>query len=126
MEIRNPIYNEFGTIDCEINHPSFGWIPYTASSDDVEQLGRDIYAQALLLNPNPYVAPSPPPPPSLEELSEEARITRNNLLTKSDWTQLPDAPVDKDVWATYRQQLRDITLQSGFPENIIWPDPPVT
>ena len=50
----------------------------------------------------------------------ETRI-RNNLLQESDWTQTLDAPVDKVVWAAYRQQLRDVTSQPEFPQNIIWP-----
>jgi hypothetical protein len=51
------------------------------------------------------------------------RAERNEKLAACDWTQLPDAPVDKAAWATYRQQLRDITLQSD-PFNIVWPTPP--
>lgn len=47
METRNAIYNEHGTIDCEINHPEFGWIPFTASPDDVEAHGKAIYAELL-------------------------------------------------------------------------------
>jgi hypothetical protein len=48
------------------------------------------------------------------------RNQRNQLLKDSDWTQLADAPVDKLVWSTYRQELRDITQQSD-PFNIVWP-----
>jgi hypothetical protein len=51
------------------------------------------------------------------------REERNEKLAECDWTQLPDAPVDKAAWATYRQELRDITLQPD-PFNIIWPTPP--
>lgn len=53
-----------------------------------------------------------------------ARGDRNNRLAKSDWTQIPDATVDKAVWATYRQSLRDITVQDGFPHTITWPEEP--
>ena len=35
------------------------------------------------------------------------RAIRNDLLAQSDWTQLPDATVDREAWATYRQALRD-------------------
>jgi hypothetical protein len=63
-------------------------------------------------------------PPSVEKLASEARVKRNELLAASDWTQVIDAPVDQAVWATYRQELRDITTQPGFPENIIWPMQP--
>lgn len=52
------------------------------------------------------------------------RAKRNKLLQNSDWTQLPDAPLaTKVAWITYRQQLRDITLQPD-PFHIIWPTPP--
>ena len=59
-----------------------------------------------------------------EEKAESARKRRNTLLTQSDWTQVADAPVDKAAWATYRQALRDITLQDGFPHEIEWPQKP--
>ena len=56
--------------------------------------------------------------------SKNVRTNRNQLLADCDWTQLPDAPVDKAVWATYRQKLRDVTSQTGFPWNITWPEAP--
>ena len=37
----------------------------------------------------------------------EMRQLRDSLLAASDWTQLPDAPVDSASWANYREQLRD-------------------
>jgi hypothetical protein len=52
---------------------------------------------------------------------------RNKLLTNTDWvvtramdqgTQVPEA------WSTYRQQLRDITQQTGYPFTVTWPTPP--
>lgn len=52
------------------------------------------------------------------------REKRNQLLAQSDWTQLADSPVNKSAWATYRQGLRDITAQSGFPWTIVWPTKP--
>jgi len=58
------------------------------------------------------------------QLAEEARDKRNTLLTSSDYTQLSDSPRDKQAWATYRQALRDITDQEGFPETIVWPVKP--
>jgi hypothetical protein len=51
------------------------------------------------------------------------RAERNKLLVESDWTQLPDAPVDAAAWATYRQALRDITDQAN-PFAVIWPESP--
>jgi hypothetical protein len=52
---------------------------------------------------------------------------RNALLQQSDWTQIPNNPLtveQQQKWAYYRQQLRDITSQSGYPFNVVWPTPP--
>lgn len=50
---------------------------------------------------------------------------RSRLLNLSDWTQLPDVPLNtKSQWAAYRQQLRDITAQSGYPFDVVWPVAP--
>ena len=56
--------------------------------------------------------------------SQSIRAQRNKLLKDSDWTQVSDAPVDKAAWATYRQALRDITEQDGFPVNVEFPAEP--
>lgn len=62
--------------------------------------------------------------PTQEQLATEARAKRNALLAASDWTQVADSPVDQAAWAVYRQALRDITSQSGFPLKITWPAQP--
>ena len=52
------------------------------------------------------------------------RNKREKLLFASDWTQLPDVEItNKTAWATYRQELRNITNQPD-PFNITWPTPP--
>lgn len=56
-----------------------------------------------------------------EARASEIRNERNNRLAQCDWTQLSDAPVDKDAWGAYRQSLRDITGQANFPSEVIWP-----
>ena len=58
------------------------------------------------------------------EQAKSVRATRDTKLAECDWTQVADAPVDKTVWATYRQALRDVTAQEGFPWTITWPDAP--
>ncbi len=58
------------------------------------------------------------------EQGEAVRRTRNQRLTETDWTQLEDSPVNKATWATYRQALRDMSAQEGFPWNIQWPEKP--
>ena len=52
------------------------------------------------------------------------RKQRDALLAQSDWTQLPDAQVDKAAWASYRQALRDVPAQAGFPFDVVWPVKP--
>lgn len=59
-----------------------------------------------------------------EKQSVFVREQRNNLLSQTDWTQVADAPVDKQAWASYRQELRDITSQTSFPFAILWPVAP--
>jgi len=70
---------------------------------------------------------------SAEEIAErlqnkeaEVRQQRNELLSDCDWTQLPDSPADHEAWATYRQALRDVTAQEGFPWDVSWPTEPTT
>jgi hypothetical protein len=63
-------------------------------------------------------------PTNLDELASSVRHRRNQMLASSDWTQVADAPVEQSAWAAYRQVLRDITAQLGFPEQINWPEAP--
>jgi len=58
--------------------------------------------------------------------AQEVRQRRDTLLEQCDWTQLPDSPVDPAAWTTYRQELRDVPQQAGFPWNVTWPIPPLT
>lgn len=56
--------------------------------------------------------------------ADAVRASRKDKLNECDWTQVEDSPVDKAAWATYRQALRDITTQAGFPWDIEWPVAP--
>ena len=61
------------------------------------------------------------------EAEQLVRSMRDAFLNLSDWTQMPDSPLDsaaKTSWATYRTALRDISTQSNFPTNITWPTQP--
>lgn len=73
-------------------------------------------------------------PATPEEITERTdnqaaavRAERNQKLANCDWTQLSDSPLDpsqKAEWGTYRQALRDISSQAGFPWNVQWPAEP--
>ena len=74
--------------------------------------------------PEPEV---PPYVPTDEELADRIRIERDEKLEETDFFVMPDYPSDpKDLEEvkTYRQALRDITKQSGFPKEVTWPELP--
>jgi hypothetical protein len=59
--------------------------------------------------------------------AKQVRSERNAKLTETDWTQVDDTPLDnvaKNAWANYRQALRDVPDQAGFPFNVTWPAQP--
>ena len=99
------------------------WKPYDATSEKL--VGCPAYIEndevftvvVELLTPEDKQA-------LYDSKAAEVRNTRNNLLAQCDWTQLPDSPVDKTVWANYRVELRNVTEQSGFPFNVVYPIAP--
>lgn len=65
-------------------------------------------------------------PLTMIQREQQAKAQRDDLLIRSDWTEVTtQLPLAKRTeWATYRQQLRDITAQPGFPWEVIWPTKP--
>ena len=59
-----------------------------------------------------------------EQKWEQIKLWRNAQLVASDWTQLPDVPVDKAAWADYRQALRDLPAQGGLADAAEFPVAP--
>jgi hypothetical protein len=113
-------------IDCVIDHPEYGSIPFTASPSDPEPHGQAIYSEISAGDHGPIADYVPPPS---EFFEAPARAERNRLLAESDWTDLPSAQArltdaQKEAWTAYRQALRDITNQPGFPASIQWPTKP--
>jgi hypothetical protein len=73
--------------------------------------------------------PTPIPQEEIEQAEiarawENLRTIRDVKLSRCDWTQVPDAPVDHAAWAVYRQQLRDLPDNTEDPRNPVWPTPP--
>ena len=52
------------------------------------------------------------------------RMERNILLAETDYAALPDTAEMSDAMKTYRQALRDVPSQEGFPSDITWPEKP--
>lgn len=132
MDYRNAKYiNNNGWIECEINHPEFGWIPYGLNPDDTDMtINNDDLLAAMEVADDvaPYV---PPTQAELDaELSEQLRDRRNSLLSVVDslagnalrWATLSSE--QQSAWGVYRQALLDVPQQSGFPNNVVWPVSP--
>ena len=71
--------------------------------------------------------PEPVPQPTAEEQAASIRAERDQKLKQSDWIatkHLESGLMVPQEWLDYRQALRDITTQDGFPENVIWPTEP--
>jgi hypothetical protein len=60
-----------------------------------------------------------------ERKSKEIRSERDALIAQTDWMALSDVTLAPE-WVTYRQALRDVPQQEGFPENVTWPPEPTT
>ena len=61
------------------------------------------------------------------EQGKSVRTDRNKRLADCDWTQLPDAPLNQEqklAWVNYREELRNVPQQEGFPWTVIWPEQP--
>ena len=63
-----------------------------------------------------------------DALADAARARRDALITATDYLLMPDYPISAEQLAevrTYRQALRDVPLQAGFPQTIDWPALPI-
>ena len=86
---RNPVYSSADgqQIDMEIEHPVYGWIPFTARPDDVEQHGRDLFAAAVLDEVSAFSAPEPEPEPVPSEISDRQffqELANRELITEAE------------------------------------------
>jgi len=76
---------------------------------------------------NISIEPEPTEPQPKPITWDDIRNKRNGRLMASDWTQLSDAPLSEEnveAWREYRQQLRDITVSTSDPEDVVWPTAP--
>ena len=81
MNIRNARHAPGGMIDCEYDHPKFGWIPFTASPADVEPLGREIYTEAAKGD----IAPLPEKPQTqIDFEAAQAKAIADATAAKAD------------------------------------------
>lgn len=82
---------------------------------------------AMIVDRGDYYEAVPVPEPTNEELARIVRDIRDTKLSETDYLVVADYPISEERLAevkTYRQALRDITEQTGFPKDVIWPDVP--
>jgi len=116
-------------MDVEINHPDYGWIPYTVDPADTDMTINNDEVMALIgTDFAAYVAPTQAELDA--ELAASVRAERDARLMEVDavaGNALRWAALDADTqteWATYRQALLDVPQQAGFPNTVAWPVAP--
>ena len=109
---------------------ALGWLPYETIDNGGEVLDKTI-VQVLadkVLETRVYRYKTDAEiAKETKDKTEHVRHDRNSRLTQCDWTQVDDTPLDnvaKAKWAAYRQALRDVPDQPGFPFNVVWPEQP--
>ena len=132
MEYRNAKYLDGARIDCEINHPTFGWIPFTCDPTDTGA-AFDVVALYAAMAADSATA-SYVPPTQAELDAAQAEIVRNDRdgILRNVVDPLVSNPLrwggmtaeQQAAWTTYRQALLDVPQQSGFPNSVVWPTKP--
>ena len=107
--IRGARYNKFGTIDCEVYHDVYGWIPYTASPDDSEEFCRNVYHEASLGNVSPYVADEfiLSIPQSVSRFQARAALMDAGVLADVELAVGEMGPLEQLAWAEATEWRRD-------------------
>jgi len=93
----------------------------------ITQTGWRAIASANDIQAGETASETIPPSVVAAVAASDARTTRDGLIASCDWTQMPDAPLtaaQRAAWVTYRQSLRDVPAQAGFPTAINWPIKP--
>jgi len=130
-EVRNAqsLQSDNQRMDVEINHPTYGWIPYTVDPADTDTTVDNAAILALVGDDfGAYVAPTQAELDAA--LAAEVRAERDRLLSSMDvvvsnplrWADLSSAK--QNEWSTYRLALLDVPQQSGFPNTVTWPTQP--
>lgn len=131
MNYRNAQYIDSTRIDCEIEHPVHGWIPYTLDPADTDMTINNGELLAAMTAAGDVAAYIPPTQEELDAIKAQAvRAERDQRLLTVDaiaGNALRWAALDADTqaaWAAYRQALLDVPQQAGFPNNVTWPEEP--
>jgi hypothetical protein len=132
MQVRNAVSldPENLRMNVEINHPNYGWIPYTVDPSDTDETIDNDAVMSLIGNSfEPYIAPTQ------DELDAEAaidvRFARDAKLANDvdpivsnplRWNDLTDT--QRTAWTPDRTDLLNMPQQAGFPHDVPWPTKP--
>lgn len=134
MEYRNAKYISETVIDCEINHKQFGWIPYTCSDEEADKsaIAINIGLRAAMEENDDVEAWVEPTASEIAAAQAiDVRMQRDFILNNQvdpivsnplRWASFSEAK--QTEWTVYRQALLDISGQSGFPNDVTWPEQP--
>lgn len=129
MQFQNAVYMnaERTCFDVDVTLDDGTKLPYTFNTgiNDVAPVFQEIKeaferGEIQVSDYVPTVIPD-------EVLAFEIRDRRNDLLTETDYLMQPDYPISEETRTAlkaYRQALRDITKQDGFPKEVVWPEKP--
>lgn len=91
-----------------LNQPEYDYLTQTAVAAPITQI-NGVWTQAWVIENLP-----------IEQAEQGVRAQRDELLLQTDWAALSDRVLTPEM-AAYRQALRDVTKQQGFPYNVVWP-----
>lgn len=132
MQYRNAKYIDEVRIECEIEHPVYGWIPYGLDPADTDMTIDNNALLAAMAANNDVTAYVTPTQAELDAVAaRDIRTQRDYILsTVVDplvsnplrWADM--TPEIQQTWSTYRRALLDVPQQAGFPNSVIWPTQP--
>jgi len=129
MNYRNAKYIDDTRIDCELDHPVHGWIPYTMDPSDTDMTINNDELIKTMVERADVAAYVPPTEAELYSAKAAAVRAERDVKLSSEvdiivGNPLRWAEVDQVAWATYRQSLLAVPDQIGFPHDVVWPTKP--
>jgi len=105
MNYRNPVFAASGAIDCEIEHPVYGWIPFTCDPNDT---GAEFDTATLFEEMKPHAAPFVPEPVAPPTREEQEAKRQAAYTAEADplffyWQAGEGTEAD---WLTKREEIR--------------------
>lgn len=132
MNYRNAKYVSDTLIDCEIEHPVHGWIPYTIDPADTDMTINNNDLLSTMTANGDVLAYVPPTQAELDEAAAQAVRSERDIKLSSEvdaiagnalrWAALDTET--QSAWAAYRQALLDVPQQTDFPHDVMWPTKP--